>query len=1504
MDPMGSVSEMFPRFACEETALENDILMEEAIQLLKTDSYSAFIKWIEETKAYYIVDSSGNTLLHWAASLGNLPAVEALLMMKVCPKARNAMGATALLCAAASSGNPWEILETLIHNGGSDPNEKNYRGETMQTFLEQRNLSNGHGTHGVCHGLDVEFRDKQTLGTSAVLGPPAYYQHQVHDNDEGYPTSAVITEQVEVEVQDDGGMTITVMDEVSDWHPKEEPHHPSRYDEGSLSTSYEVSTPEVKDRRNTQPWYLPPYSGKSPHGGQGIGASPSPLARSPCNRGISPVDSSKAPQEKSCPPGPQISLRSGPPSSTHQLQKNPLFCEGSSETSLTQSPISHREPPRAGSVNRAPAVAHVEPQSSQQLYGANPVVSSVSGIMQEPSRGPSTSLSPKVSQWELQRSSASQSSPSHLGSRQLSNQESPRAPSVNAGPESYKVESQRSHLLEPSQSHLGSHPDMVPQSPRIASLRQCPTGCNAAIQRALLSHPSSHTESTTILPHNSSSGVLLKESSEKVGHSKENTVTGLIQTATQGARVQGPPQVSEEQSERSRILQASSMQLGSLVGEIRESPRPYSTQDEPHSYNIELKRSQQLQSTQRPLNSVSGWMQEPSIAGSTQLLYQSPQNETSKSGDADRLRKVDPVAMAPGKPTPSSKFLEKIKWNQINPYAPLPSYPAKNNGKESPPTLRMLLKEQAKMFEKYPLPPLTRTRKPQDGVSENRSRHSTAAYTPLPTSVATRTRAAAFKGKRVPPLPPAALRRIPAMNRNNTNNANTSPAPLTSANHSGQNSSLPLLNGPKVAEECTGTVVINNAENGERLATPFKELQKTLIACANYLACHPPEGTDTTAAEYTTTLTAHVTSTTTTTTTTVIEDGNDHSSSTTATRVPAERGMTTTYPIGGQKSSTPSENPMPSKKSPPGVPVPGGTTSPAPRDDMKRQVAPSCPSSGPKTSSMPEESSCSYRDELPPKEKSHSKPPLTCVSTEPIAPVSPPQTLHAADLVNKGSNSCSIASKSISNSTSSRSSLSPHSKSVSKSSLSASSSKGTSLSKCSNSTSICKAQELGGGTSGSTSSKYGSYSGVSSGSSSAVKPAVMHDIPLTANKSSGTSSSELLSLPNSKGMQFPSPSASRPNSTQPAPCLTSPSFQPSSSGSGTPSLSFPSKKSPSGNVLEKEGIPFPKPTNSSSSSVVLNSGLPAVSGSSGSEGKKGDRLGGELQVTSSSSIKGSINPCGASSNLPPPSDLDGPPERRETRFLPPIASQSSSDGNVSSGDMIGCSMVAHDNGSRSNVVMPSNSNIGSVNRSEKSTPFAGERNQKSLLPRVKAPLPISSLFSQLNVSQKGKSTPSSDKKALPSMPSMGSQKGVGGSFAQIPGSQKLPSAFTVEETHTPHAAVQKESPPQVGKPESPRFPEVAALALEEASSVESSSSPNVLIIPLLNRRGNHHHLSGEHCAIPARILHMFVDEEGGYVPKNLRPEYLHGRRIILQDQKPQKSKTSFNLKFECEHTIE
>lgn len=119
------------------TLEEEDIF--HGVRLLQSHHTVQFLRWVDVNDTLRVVDVCGNTLLHWAAALGDLRVVTHLIEEGLDIDTRNGIGSTPLLCAAASCRNPGAIIDCLIRRG-ANTDVVNLRNETMKSLLDQRNL--------------------------------------------------------------------------------------------------------------------------------------------------------------------------------------------------------------------------------------------------------------------------------------------------------------------------------------------------------------------------------------------------------------------------------------------------------------------------------------------------------------------------------------------------------------------------------------------------------------------------------------------------------------------------------------------------------------------------------------------------------------------------------------------------------------------------------------------------------------------------------------------------------------------------------------------------------------------------------------------------------------------------------------------------------------------------------------------------------------------------------------------------------------------------------------------------------------------------------------------------------------------------------------------------------------------------------------------------------------------------------------------------------------------
>eukprot|EP00796_Vickermania_ingenoplastis_P013305 gene13305-9142_t len=168
------------------------------IQLLQSRNNSQFLRWLDVNETLYVVDVCGNTLLHWAAALGDLKVVAHLIDEGLDINARNAVGSTPILCAAASCRNPGAVIDCFMRRG-ANTDVVNLRNETMYSLLEQRNLQMLSSmfqllktgmedcpklftSSGVAKGGGVPFAQRGQLGSGEAILP---INNTVHFKREG-----------------------------------------------------------------------------------------------------------------------------------------------------------------------------------------------------------------------------------------------------------------------------------------------------------------------------------------------------------------------------------------------------------------------------------------------------------------------------------------------------------------------------------------------------------------------------------------------------------------------------------------------------------------------------------------------------------------------------------------------------------------------------------------------------------------------------------------------------------------------------------------------------------------------------------------------------------------------------------------------------------------------------------------------------------------------------------------------------------------------------------------------------------------------------------------------------------------------------------------------------------------------------------------------------------------------------------------------------------------------
>lgn len=123
--------------------MDRDSALRHAVDLLLSPQEERFQRYLDICDDVHACDGSGNTLLHWAAALGNFGAAYALLQRGVDVDACNTYGATPLCVAAAICPNVATLGFLLVSHGASlQPRAKGAEGNGMsiQLLLEAREL--------------------------------------------------------------------------------------------------------------------------------------------------------------------------------------------------------------------------------------------------------------------------------------------------------------------------------------------------------------------------------------------------------------------------------------------------------------------------------------------------------------------------------------------------------------------------------------------------------------------------------------------------------------------------------------------------------------------------------------------------------------------------------------------------------------------------------------------------------------------------------------------------------------------------------------------------------------------------------------------------------------------------------------------------------------------------------------------------------------------------------------------------------------------------------------------------------------------------------------------------------------------------------------------------------------------------------------------------------------------------------------------------------------------
>ncbi|RNF24311.1 LmrCD-specific DARPin [Trypanosoma conorhini] len=170
-----------------------DEQMRHVVNAIKNGDEAPLLRWMDLCEDIDVRDSCGNTALHWAASLGSMPAVTQLLLAGAEVDAVNHNGAVPLHCAAICGHA--DVIEQLLRNG-ADATAVNYEGQTMFDLLRLMGwegaslmlerlenallLGPGSGENII---IDVSFSDAPLLGSLAapLLMDAGYSEENVTD---------------------------------------------------------------------------------------------------------------------------------------------------------------------------------------------------------------------------------------------------------------------------------------------------------------------------------------------------------------------------------------------------------------------------------------------------------------------------------------------------------------------------------------------------------------------------------------------------------------------------------------------------------------------------------------------------------------------------------------------------------------------------------------------------------------------------------------------------------------------------------------------------------------------------------------------------------------------------------------------------------------------------------------------------------------------------------------------------------------------------------------------------------------------------------------------------------------------------------------------------------------------------------------------------------------------------------------------------------------------------
>lgn len=136
------------------------------VELLCAQNSFQFIRWVDACGTLLSKDMSGNSLLHWAAALGDMKAISFLVDEGLDVNELNLIGSTPALCAAASCRNPGSVIDFLIRCGARMDVVNEYK-ETVYSLLEHRNLD---ALSSLFRLLQTTMEDRPSLFSSNGVG--------------------------------------------------------------------------------------------------------------------------------------------------------------------------------------------------------------------------------------------------------------------------------------------------------------------------------------------------------------------------------------------------------------------------------------------------------------------------------------------------------------------------------------------------------------------------------------------------------------------------------------------------------------------------------------------------------------------------------------------------------------------------------------------------------------------------------------------------------------------------------------------------------------------------------------------------------------------------------------------------------------------------------------------------------------------------------------------------------------------------------------------------------------------------------------------------------------------------------------------------------------------------------------------------------------------------------------------------------------------------------------